>query len=520
MRFVVYPRDVIPAAEPGILDRSTSVDQVKAHFFELLRTLGSVTPLPEEAATEDLTALFARPDTVLAYVHADLSSPAHARLQNVPRRSLWHSLGGLMLPDRVATLTTRESSRVTLVMTPFQRERLQQFLGAAVQALGVMPYPIDADFWRPPSPAERSRARAELRVPESTTHLVSAGRLLVTKGLCQAVQALAAWPIADARLTLAGSAEPAFPIQALSTDHRGFPAYLARHWQRDAGSFLRVWPSLNAKDLRRLFWSADAFISPSWHEDENYGITPRQAALCGVPPVVSDFAGLADLARYLPWGSVPTYPTAVGVRFALRDLRAGIRAALDHARTDASWVDRVRASCDAPTAASGLRAAVEALLRQTPQPTAPADTAPRTAFRRIFAHADPLVVAAITSRSLLAPDGLFAPGTGPHNPEYPSNDFFTAVQGMYTTRPRPPVVTGGSSWQGFFPCVLDAERRALVEDGYPGPRLWPLDARACAAVEASVDPSSAVLRLTPRTPAQCDVVQALVDAGMLVPEPT
>lgn len=518
MRFIVYPSDVVAAAEPGVLDRSTSVDRVKAHFFDRLRRLGPVVPLGEHASVADLTALFAQPDTVLAYVHADRSSPIHARVLAVPRRSLWHSLGGLMLPDRVATLTAHGAGGVTLVMTPFQRNRLTRYLGAAAQGLGVVPYPIDAGFWRPPTPRERSRARAraELGVFGSITHLVYAGRFLVTKGIYQVVHTLKTWPMANVRLTLAGSVEPALPIRALSADHRGFPAYLARHGQTPGSSFLSVLPSLDAEGLRRLCWSADAFICPSWHEDENYGITPRQAALCGVPPVVTDFAGLAELARQLPWGGVPTYPTAVGVRFSLRDLRACIGAALDYA-SDTVWVDRVRATCDETAASAGLSAAVESLLARPPQPPVPADDQPRAAFRSLFEHADPLLVAAITARSASAPDGLFAPGTGPHNPDFPRNEFFAAIQGMYTTEPRPPAVVGGSSWRGFFPCVLDVEQRAVVEDGYPGPRVWPLDDE-WAAIEASVDAGSASLRLTPQTPTQCAVVQALVDAGMLVPD--
>jgi len=67
MRFIVYPSDVVATAEPLDLDRSTSVDRVKAHFFDRLRRLGPVVPLGEHASVADLTALFAQPDTVLAY---------------------------------------------------------------------------------------------------------------------------------------------------------------------------------------------------------------------------------------------------------------------------------------------------------------------------------------------------------------------------------------------------------------------------------------------------------------------
>jgi hypothetical protein len=57
-----------------------------------------------------------------------------------------------------------------------------------------------------------------------------------------------------------------------------------------------------------------------------------------------------------------------------------------------------------------------------------------------------------------------------------------------------------------------------VEDGYPGPRVWPLEDAAWTALEACVDGGSAGLRLVPRTPTQCEMVQALVQAGMLVPD--
>jgi len=178
MRFIVYPSAVVAAAEPGVLDRSTSVDRVKAHFFDRLRRLGPVVPLGEHASVADLTALFAQPDTVLASVPA------------VPWRSLWHSLGALMRPDRVATLTAHGAGGVTLVMTPFQRNRLTRYLGAAGPGLGVVPHPIDAGFWRRPTPRERSRARADLGVSGSIPHRVIV--YLVTKGIGAVVQALVA----------------------------------------------------------------------------------------------------------------------------------------------------------------------------------------------------------------------------------------------------------------------------------------------------------------------------------------
>lgn len=518
MHFVVYAGDVAVSAGAAPLSRWTSVDQVKAHFFDQLRTLGPVTPLDPDATTPDLAALLAQPDTVLAYVHGDTGSPLQTRLQTLPHRSLWHSLGGLMLPDRVARLAAGGPTRMNLVMTPLQRDRLRHYLGEAVPGLGVMPYPIDTDFWRPPTQDERREARDALALADAATHLVYAGRLLVTKGLSQMAQAIETRPSATVALTWAGRSEADFPIQALSTDHRAFPAYVERRWRPETTPFLRVAPAQDAAGLRRLLWAADAFVCPSWHEDENYGITPRQAALCGVPPVVTDFAGLGDLARHLPWGGVPTYPTAAGVRFSLRDLGACLDAALAHPRDDAAWQDRVRASCDRSAAAAGLQEALTRLLAQPLQAPPPADPEGRAAFRRLFQHADPLLVEAITSRAASAPAGLFAPGTGPHNPEFPANEFFAAVQGLYTTVPSRPEVVDGSAWGGFFPVTLDPDRRALMEDGYPGPRVWPLEAEAWDALQASIDRSTSSLRLLTRTPRARAIVEPLVAAGFLVPD--
>lgn len=519
MQFFVYPQDITRAAEPDVLSRSTSVYQVKAHFFETLRQLGPLRVLDPSANTDELASVFARPDSVLAYVHAEKDTPLALRLQHVARRSLWHSLGGLMLPDPLAMLLSRTPDRVSLVMTDVQRERLERALGTAVSQLAVLPFPLDTEFWRPPTAAERADARARHGIEGDTRHLVHAGRFLVTKGLCQWLRALSLHPLPDSVVTCAGDFEPTFPIQALATDHHGFPSYFTdRRPGVPAGT--RWIPPLGPDALRSLFWSADACVCPSWHEDENYNITVRQAALCGVAPVVADFGGLAALARQLPWGGVATYPTPVGVRFSLRELRSHIDAALAPRADSAPWLDAVRAECDGRASADALRAAVVRLLRRPLE--APAiDAKPNAAFRAIFEHGDAALVRALTAPNRAAPPGLFAPGTGPYAPQFPCNEFFAAVQGIYTTERETPEVRAGTAYRGFFPCRLAEAGGAVVEDGYPGPRIWPLDAERMAQladcrVVAHIAPND--VRLVPRSATQCDALRDLVAAGFFVPD--
>ena len=57
--------------------------------------------------------------------------------------------------------------------------------------------------------------------------------------------------------------------------------------------------NLNATELRQAYNAADYFISLSTHNDEDFGMSPAEAALCGLPLILSDWGGYSSFKTWL-----------------------------------------------------------------------------------------------------------------------------------------------------------------------------------------------------------------------------
>jgi glycosyltransferase involved in cell wall biosynthesis len=220
----------------------------------------------------------------------------------------------LLLPQHLKSMAHAKRAHVELVSTQAQRARVRALLGSGAPHMEVFPPYIDTAFFRMPSAAERAASRRKWRVNGARVHVVYAGRLLPAKGVEQLLRSMGGYR-SDWVLTYAGEDE-----------RKGvFAKGLAQQAQACGfGSAVRFYPALTREPLRSLFWSADVFVYPSVHADENFGIVTREAMSCGVPAVVTDFAGLAEAAQHFPWAAVATYPSLGGARFALSGLTRAI----------------------------------------------------------------------------------------------------------------------------------------------------------------------------------------------------
>ena len=497
------------------LNASTSVAQQKMHLLEALEALGKIVPVEDDIKLDDYKTLCARPDTIMVTVHHALP------YGRVPRRLLLHSLGDFMLTSVYFNHEHFAGNTINLMTSRLQAQRIKEHLGEAAPGLGVFTPRLKQDNFYPPSREEKASARGKMKLAKNTKHIVYAGRWLSNKGICQVIRALNLWPLDSVKISFAGNFEPPFMINQTGANHHTFSAYFEREVvRRNCHTQLYLLKAHGPEALRELLWSADLFVYPSIHEDENFGMVPREAVLCGVPVVVTDFCGLGQLGRGVG-GLLPTYPTLAGPRYSLKVLRDLIADGLSTSKDKLNKNIRfVSAECYPLTAMADLKRAAETLMRQPLVKDLPTPKAAGSElFSRLLRYADPGILEAVLAKNKPIPDGLLVDGTGCYNKEIAYNKFLSTIQGFYTTVDKPPLIEAGSVLRGFSRLALWQEEKALVELGFPGPRVkrygdkdWH-DLLACIEIQ----PDQEII-LCPRTVDQLRLVRELVELGYLVPD--
>ena len=139
---------------------------------------------------------------------------------------------------------------------------------------------LDTIHYRPPAPEERFAARSSLCCQEEQLVIVSIGNCNDAKNHSEILRAISLLPAAVAPLYVHVGKELADqPERALAAELN-----LAER-VRFLGS---------QGDPRQFLWAADAYVMPSLCE--GLGISALEAIACGVPAVLVNIDGLADIA--------------------------------------------------------------------------------------------------------------------------------------------------------------------------------------------------------------------------------
>jgi hypothetical protein len=264
--------------------------------------------------------------------------------------------------------------------------------------------------------------------------------------------------------------------------------------------------------LRQLFWSADVFVNPSIQPDKDFGVTPRQAMACGVPVVTSNFAGLAPLARDMPWKGLDSYSTLYGSRFSLKQLRRLLQRALrggDKAYGEFSR-DAVLKECNPALLRKNLQAALDWLVQCPPEVALSLEGSKRKLEKRLLENIDVASIRYLSTYKKGKPPGTTVFGDDLVDCSFPM------VQSLYSAKPASPRVEKNTLWRGFFRLGLWEREHALVEFGYPGPRMryygrddWQTLSRCARFFRGEYF-------FTPSSERECLLIQELVDLGYLV----
>ena len=269
-------------------------------FFNCLRRFGRITFLDEDSIKKECNlAAFKSPDAIFLSLYGKENSPPS--LDDVPLRTLRLAHSSFLIPDTLFSLNDFSAAQVNLVSTSFEKERLRSCLGKAAPNLAVFTPRVNASLFYPPDKKQRMLARKKLAINDNI-HIIYAGRWIANKGISQLIRTLNLWPLSGLVVTFVGNFEREFLLHHALGNHSTFPLFLEQEClSRAHKSRFRFQPARYGASLRELFWSADLFVNPSVNADENFGITPREAALCGVPVVTTNFCGLRPLAENLPY---------------------------------------------------------------------------------------------------------------------------------------------------------------------------------------------------------------------------
>ena len=188
------------------------------------------------------------------------------------------------------TVLARRQRRRTLraadglvVAARAEAERVKAAYGVEPARIAMIPNPIDLALWHP---APRGPAREALDLPEDAVVAICHCRIEIRrKGLDVLLEAwrrvAAARPGRDLRLHLVGSG---------SDDAR-----LAEAVARDPvpGLFWTRVYSQDRAEMRRRLSAADLHVLASRHE--GFPVAPLEAMACGLPTVLTDIPGSADI---------------------------------------------------------------------------------------------------------------------------------------------------------------------------------------------------------------------------------
>ncbi len=521
-KFYVFKKDY--GADPDTVDLDnrlklnygSSVKFYKQFFFESLLEFGELIVLDETTPADQLLDWLKQPEAVVAYSH--YAGEWEAWLEKIQFRLLHLALGDPFLPE-VYALKVLPSAQVELVSTEFIRQTVQAAFQGDFPKTCVFPPRVDTTFFVPPTPEQKAAAREKFSVGPDQIHAIYVGRLVVNKGICQLIRLLDLWPIPNLVLTVVGDFDQEDRLQLSVATHKTFPDFfrleILREKQRP---WLRFQPFMRKEELRESLWSADLYAYPSISPDENFGIASWEAAACGLPVVVTNFGGLHDLAEGMPWKGVATYPTLQGARFSLQSFHACLRRAIqEYQKLPGQAIQQfVQRTVSPEIVRTHLASALEYLGQTAPEPVIPTETT-QTSLRKKLAQA-------IDRRAYK----LFAWGRTKDTPPDPGMSVYgdvwnkpnwPLIYGLYSAANMPPQVIPQTAWRGFFRVAPWKEERALVEFGFPGPRLKRYPSKAWDTLMACArDAGENDHVFLPESSRQVQLVQELVNYGYLVPD--
>lgn len=183
-----------------------------------------------------------------------------------------------------------------------QKNLLDSFL-INPNASSIIPFPVQKDIFYF-DPKERLEIRKQLGLAESDFVFLYTGRASLQKNvleLCRAMMSCSKLVGDNLHFYFAG------PFDDLCIPYKGYdnpPGVYFQRWIKLSNSIghnrIRYINNLNASELRRICNASDCFISLSTHNDEDFGMSPAEALMCGLQTILSDWGGYGSFKNIMP----------------------------------------------------------------------------------------------------------------------------------------------------------------------------------------------------------------------------
>ncbi len=231
---------------------------------------------------------------------------------NLKRRPvfLFHIFGDFILHAPMwKSISTHIKSdfQVVFICASYKQAELLGSLSDSDTGIVVVPFPVDGgEFFFDQNLRESGRDSLGL---ESKQVFLYSGRLSYQKNVLDLIHAFSHYLTIsqdDAMLLITG------PMDDLGAPYIGKEALAGTfyfHWQE----CMSVLPEEHQKRvlylgnvskeyLREVYCASDYYVSLSCHNDEDYGMAPAEALMCGLPCILSAWGGFSSFKRYCPSG--------------------------------------------------------------------------------------------------------------------------------------------------------------------------------------------------------------------------
>ncbi|MFP5490939.1 MAG: glycosyltransferase family 4 protein [Bacteriovoracia bacterium] len=183
-----------------------------------------------------------------------------------------------------------------------QKNLLDSFLNSP-QSTSIVPFPVQQDLFYFDA-KERSEVRQQLGLSETDFLFLYTGRASLQKNVLELTKAMM-----NCSKLVGESLHFYFagPFDDLCIPYKGYenpPGVYFQRWRKLSTSIghnrIRYINNLSANELRRICNAADCFISLSTHNDEDFGMSPAEALMCGLQTILSDWGGYGGFKKIMP----------------------------------------------------------------------------------------------------------------------------------------------------------------------------------------------------------------------------
>lgn len=184
-----------------------------------------------------------------------------------------------------------------------QKLLVGNFIKNSSQEISVCPFPVDCDdfFY---SEELRVNTRHHLGIDKEESVLIFTGRICLQKNIDRLISEVAAAMSKSSKkykLFIVGNYDDTGLPYFMASNHK-----LGTYYQKLNKTLISLDSHISEKifflgtktasELNALYNAADAFLSLSLYHDEDFGMSPAEALICGLPVVLSDWGGYSDFA--------------------------------------------------------------------------------------------------------------------------------------------------------------------------------------------------------------------------------